>query len=212
MRKGFQFKLMAFNFCGLFLVFILWIATATTLKKLENTIGDISTTIIIAGLAALIATGFISHFIAITIIKTFMEFSKKIENVPGELQTQKKRLENISTTMEELENSSKTIAFITETINEIRFQVHLLALNAAIEAARAEEMGSGFNVVAEELKSLAQKTAEFSKSIQDTAIQNSNSIKKIKALTDESSIVFSDIMATINELEQLNFTGFSAGK
>lgn len=208
MKKGFQFKLIGLNFCGLFLTFILWIAAATTLKKLESTIGDMSTMIIIAGLAALITTGFIGYLIATTAIKSFIESSKKMERISEELQNQKKQMENISTAIKELESSSKKIELITETMNEIRFQVHLLALNAAIEAARAKEAGSGFNVVAEELKNLAQKTAESSKSIQDTAIQNSNSVKKMMTLADESSIAFSDIITMINELE-LNFTEFS---
>ena len=59
--------------------------------------------------------------------------------------------------MEEINRSSKKIADIITTIDEIAFQTNLLALNAAVEAARAGEQGRGFAVVAAEVRNLAQR-------------------------------------------------------
>ena len=128
------------------------------------------------------------------------EASKLLDSFNADVQAKKGLIDNVISTMSEIEDSSKRIDDIVNVINDISFQTNLLALNAAVEAARAGEAGRGFAVVASEVRNLAQKTAESSKNIQDIVSRNVESTTRGTQLVNETSKFFASIASVVVDI------------
>jgi methyl-accepting chemotaxis protein len=99
--------------------------------------------------------------------------------------------------------SSKQIAAIITTIDEIAFQTNLLALNAAVEAARAGEQGRGFAVVASEVRSLAQRSAAASKEIKTLITDSVTKVEDGSGLVLKAGTTLTEIMAQVKKVADL---------
>jgi len=97
-----------------------------------------------------------------------------------------KAVDEINIAIEKLYNNANKISLITEVINGIANQTNLLSLNASIEAARAGEQGRGFAIVANEVSSLAEQSAESASQISQIVLQIQNDVNNTKQLMEHT--------------------------
>jgi methyl-accepting chemotaxis protein len=103
----------------------------------------------------------------------------------------------------EIDESSKKISQIIHVMDEIALQTNLLALNAAVEAAHAGEEGKGFGVVASEVRSLAQRSAEAAKEIAGLIDESVNKAKAGRELAHRSGEALDEMARRVEQVRGL---------
>ncbi len=102
-----------------------------------------------------------------------------------------------------IEESARKISDIVALIDEIAFQTNLLALNASVEAARAGEAGKGFAVVAQEVRALAQRSANASKDIKALINESNAQVKAGASLVHQAGESLDEIVGAIKKVSDI---------
>jgi methyl-accepting chemotaxis protein len=112
-------------------------------------------------------------------------------------------VEQVVTTMGEINEASKQIVDIISVIDGIAFQTNILALNAAVEAARAGEQGRGFAVVAGEVRTLAQRSATAAKEIKVLIDASVAKVGNGTRLVGEAGATMQDVVASVQRVSDI---------
>jgi methyl-accepting chemotaxis protein len=140
-------------------------------------------------------------------IKTNAALAERAASVAGIIKGNAEKgsaqMDDMITAVGEITQASQNISTVIKLIDEIAFQTNILALNAAVEAARAGVHGRGFSVVADEVRSLASRSAEAAR---DTESLIADSIEKAElgaSIANETAASLTKIVSGIVESNQI---------
>ncbi|MDO4272042.1 MAG: methyl-accepting chemotaxis protein [Eubacteriales bacterium] len=110
------------------------------------------------------------------------------------------QMQEMKTAMDEISICATQIRSIIKMIDDIAFQTNILALNAAVEASRAGETGRGFSVVAQEIRNLASKSSESSKSTEELIKQSLTAVDSGRRLMEKTA---ASLMNIVNDTDEM---------
>jgi len=129
-----------------------------------------------------------------------VQASQKVEAVGAQLMESNQKMQEMIAAMEAIDARSNEIGKIIKTIENISSQTNILALNAAVEAARAGEVGKGFAVVAEEVRELAGRSSEASKSTANLIERSIEAVKEGTRIASETAEQLVTVVSGANEV------------
>lgn len=139
--------------------------------------------------------------------KTAEEMYKSSQMLKTSATKSLQMIQETTATMEDIDSSTQSVNDAISVISQIAFQTNILSLNAAVEAATAGEAGKGFAVVAQEVRNLANRSAEAAKTIQDLMdglkLQTAKGKSSAVSMDEEFHLLNDNINTTLKSLDQI---------
>lgn len=137
-------------------------------------------------------------FIAENLATSFQQISASTQELASNAQHLSHLQHNLSVTSDEFQNYIKQTSGILELIDDVAIQTKMLGLNASIEAARAGDVGRGFQVVAQEIRKLSDATAK--------------SVQEIAAVLNKINVMVTDMATAIENTEKYSSSQAAASE
>lgn len=131
------------------------------------------------------------------------EVQRLMRSTTEQVERATRQLTEVRHHMDRVTETGREVSKVVKTIDDIAFQTNLLALNAAIEAARAGAAGAGFAVVAEQVRALAMRCAEASKTSADLIDRTVSGITEGTTLVTGSSAGFAALANDVRQVDTL---------
>ena len=131
------------------------------------------------------------------------EASKQANSSRQTIEDGTRQMEQLTSAMKQSHETSQSILKINKVIDEIAFQTNILALNAAVEAARAGHAGSGFAVVAEEVRRLAARVSKAAKETSELIAASSASVERGGALASSVAEFLAEVHGSSSKIDSL---------
>ena len=135
--------------------------------------------------------------------KSAKEVSARVGEAAADARRSGEVVTRAAQAMSQIETSSAKVSQILGVIDEIAFQTNLLALNAGVEAARAGDAGRGFAVVAQEVRALAQRSADAAKEIKTLIADSSRQVGEGVDLVGQTSEALRGIVDKVGAIDAL---------
>jgi methyl-accepting chemotaxis protein len=163
-------------------------------RKIQDQVGQISGAS--SAIEEMVAT---IHLIEDSTIQA----NTRIAQLVNSSEKQKKRLLETDEAVRIVEKESLSLAEMNRVISDVATQTNLLSMNAAIESAHADEAGKGFAVVAQEIRKLAETTAQQSKNSNEALASIQQHIKEIAEGATQVVASFDDMIGLIRQVEDV---------
>lgn len=141
--------------------------------------------------------------------QTASKASRKVYEVGQEAEESDRRMQDMLSAIGDINTASREIKRIIKTIEDIAFQTNILSLNASVEAARAGDAGKGFSVVANEVRDLAAKSAQASRTTSALIANSMKAVEKGTKIAGETAKSLQNVVEGVRVVEK-SIEGISA--